>query len=137
MVAKQKITEDVQFQIERMIRLWDGKLTWSLLTQRVEIDIGVRVTRQTLEDYTGIYTAYKQKKEMLRGVNPKTEKVITKSDVHLSERLKKLEVDIEMKDKIINEQKRFLQRIMQNAMDIPALRGNFDLLISERLEDKS
>jgi|TARA_R110000824_G_scaffold361224_1_gene549182 hypothetical protein len=136
MAAKPKITEDVQFQIERMVRLWEGKLTWNSLTQRIEIELGMKVTRQTLEDYKGIYAAYKQKKELLRGIDPKSEKMITKNDIHLSERLKRLEAEIEVKDKIINEQKKFLQRILQNAADIPSLKGNINFLIPERPEDK-
>jgi len=96
----------------------------------------MKVTRQTLEDYKGIYAAYKQKKELLRGIDPKSEKMITKNDIHLSERLKRLEAEIEVKDKIINEQKKFLQRILQNAADIPSLKGNINFLIPERPEDK-
>lgn len=136
MVAKTKVTEDVQFNIERMIRLWEGKLTWDSLVKKIEIEIGIKVTRQTLEEYRGIYTAYKQKKQMLRGFDPRSERDITKADVHLYKRLKSLEAEIEVKDKIINEQKRFLQRILQNAVDIPSLKGNIDLLIAERPEDK-
>ena len=136
MAGKQKVTEEIQFNIERMIRLWEGKMTWAALIKAVEIEFGLKVTRQTLEDYKGIYTAYKQKKELLRGVDPKFDRSIVKSDVKLKNRLDKLQAEIELKDQIINEQKRFLQRIMQNAAEIPALKGNIDALFRERTEDK-
>ena len=136
MAAKPKVTEEIQFNIERIIRLWEGKLTWALLIKAVELELGFKVTRQTLEDYKGIYTAYKQKKEMLRGVGPKFDRAIVKSDVKMKSRLDKLQAEIEIKDQIINEQKRFLQRIMQNAAEIPALKGNLDVLFKERTEDK-
>ncbi|WP_441004028.1 hypothetical protein [Pseudocolwellia agarivorans] len=136
MPPKPKITEDIQFKIECMIRLWDGKLTWNLLTQKIHLELGLKVSRQTLEDYKGIYVTYKHQKQILRGVTPKLEKSITKSDVNLIKRIEKLEVEIEIKDKTINEQKRFLQRILQNATEIPALRGNLEVLIAERPEDK-
>lgn len=136
MPAKPKITDDIQFKIERMIRLWESKLTWNLLTDKIEIELGIKVSRQTLEDYKGIYSTYKQQKEFIRGVNPKVEKAITKSDVTLVARIEKLQVEIELKDKTINEQKRFLQRILQNASELPSLKGNLDILIAERPEDK-
>lgn len=136
MPARSKITENVQFSIERMIRLWEGKLTWNALVQRIEIELGIRVTRQTLEDYVGIYTAYKQKKEMLRCGDNKPERMITASDVELADKVRRLETELEIARKTINEQKRFLQRILQNAAEIPSLKGNIDLLISNRPEDK-
>ncbi|MDU0111750.1 hypothetical protein RT723_01735 [Psychrosphaera aquimarina] len=136
MPAKQKVTVETQFSIERIIRLWEGKFTWAALIKAVEIELGLKVTRQTLEDYKGIYTAYKQKKEMLRGVDPKFDRSIVSSDVKLKNRLDKLLAEIELKDQIINEQKRFLQRLMQNAAEIPALKGNIDALFRQRSEDK-
>lgn len=135
MPARSKVTEDIQFSIERMIRLWEGKLTWSALVQRIEIELGIKVTRQTLEDYVGIYTAYKQKKEMLRCGDNKPDRMISSSDLELADRVRRLEAELEIARKTINEQKRFLQRILQNAVEIPSLKGNFDLLISNRPED--
>ena len=136
MVAKIKITDEIQFEIERMIRVWDGKLTWNALVQRIEIELGIKVTRQTLEDYKGIYTAYKHKKELLRSRDPKLERTITASDLSLVERLKKREAELDIAYKTINEQKRFLHRILQNAAELPALKGNLESLIEERPEDK-
>lgn len=136
MPAKIKITEEIQFEIERMIRLWSGKLTWASLVQSIKIELGIDVTRQALKDYKGIYTAYTYKKELLRGIDSKFERKITASDASLVERLQRLEAELEIAKKTINEQKRFLQRILQNAAELPSLRGNLDLLIAERPEDK-
>ena len=43
MPAKAKITDETQFNIERMILLWEGKLTWKNLTQKISIDLGIQV----------------------------------------------------------------------------------------------
>lgn len=136
MPAKPKITENIQFKIERLIRLWEGKFTWDLLTKKIEIELALIVTRQTLEDYKGIYTAYKQQKKLNRGLTPKLERTILKNDIDLVNKIEKLQAEIEIKNKTINEQKRFLQRILQNAAEFPPLRGNIDILIAERTEDK-
>ena len=136
MPAKPKITEDIQFKIERILRLWEGKLTWDLLTQRVQIELGLKVTRQTLEDYDGIYSAYKQRKHLVRSESSRDVLKKLKSQSELSSTIEKLKAEIELKDKTINEQKRFLQRILQNAAEIPALKGKLDILIAERPEDK-
>jgi hypothetical protein len=136
MPAKPKITENNQFQIERLLLLWNGKLTWAMLTQKIQIELGLKISRQTLESYKGIYNAYKHKKELQSGKSPKLEKIITQSDISLANQIDKLQAEIKLKNKIINEQKRFLQRILQNAAEIPALKGNLDVLISERPEDK-
>jgi hypothetical protein len=136
MPAKPKITNEVQFRIERMLLLWEGKLTWKSLTQKISIELGVQVSRQTLESYNGIYKAFKHKKSLGGTKESYLKKGIIKGDVDLLKRIEKLEVEIELKNKTINEQKRFLQRILQNATEIPALKGNLDLLIAERPEDK-
>ncbi|QPG07003.1 hypothetical protein IT774_07825 [Salinimonas marina] len=136
MPAKPKITEEMQFRIEKMLWVWEGRLTWALLTQKINIELGLKITRQTLEDYKGIYNAYRTKKKSLRGATPQIEKAITKKDVDLVLQVKKLQADVDIRNKIINEQKRFLQRILQNAAEIPAFKGNIDLLIAERPEDK-
>jgi hypothetical protein len=136
MPAKPKVTESIQFKIEQMIRLWDGKLSWALLVQKISIDLGLKVSRQTLEGYKGVYVTFTQQKQIISGITPKLEKAITKSDIELMKRIEKLEAAIEIKNKTINEQKRFLQRILQNATEIPSLRGNLEVLIAERPEDK-
>ncbi|MEH6394793.1 MULTISPECIES: hypothetical protein [Pseudoalteromonas] len=136
MSAKPKITEDEQFKIEKMLFLWEGKLTWSMLTQKIKIELGMKISRQTLTTYKGIYNAYSNKKELYSGKTHQVEKRITQSDVTLVKQLENLQAEIELKNKTINEQKRFLQRILQNAIEIPALKGNLDILIAERPEDK-
>ncbi len=136
MPAHPKITEDLQFRIEKMLWLWEGKLTWALLVQKITIELGLKVTRQTLKDYNGIYNAYERQKKILRGSTPLIEKTITKADVDLVLQIKKLQAVVETQKNTINEQKRFLQRILQNATEIPAFKGNLELLIAHRPEDK-
>jgi hypothetical protein len=42
---------------------WEGKLTWDLLVDKVETEIGHSTTRQTLPTYPRIKNAFKFKKE--------------------------------------------------------------------------
>ena len=134
--AKTKITEDIQIEIEGLISSWKGKLTWDLLTQKIQLEMGIKISRQTLISYKSLHIAYKHKKTMLRCKDPNILDEIPSNWAALIKRLKKLESQLEVKNRIINEQKRFLQRVLHNAAEIPALKGNLEALIAERPEDK-
>ena len=136
MAAKPKINSDMQFKIERIIWLWEGKLTWDSLVKKIQIDLSLDISRQTLQDYVGIYTAYKRKKDQPSDNSKEYRQISKKDDNEATEKIAKLKIEIKLQAKIINEQKRFLQRILQNASEIPALKGNLDILIAERPEDK-
>jgi len=136
MAAKAKITEDMQFKIERMIWLWKGKLTWDNLVQKIQIDFDLKISRQTLKDYNGIYSAYKRKKAQPKDTGYIAEVKSNTPSEDIADQFEKLKIELELKNKTINEQKRFLQRILQNAIEIPALKGNLEVLIAERPEDK-
>jgi hypothetical protein len=65
-----KISAQQQRKIEIMLTKWIGKLTWEALVARVELELGVRTTRQTLCTYVGINLCYKNKKAQLRDATP-------------------------------------------------------------------
>ncbi|TMO05492.1 hypothetical protein [Pseudoalteromonas sp. S558] len=136
MAARAKITEEMQFKIERMIWLWKGKLTWDSLVKKILIDFDLKISRQSLKDYAGIYSSYKRKKIQPTDTYIKAARYANSNDEDTAAQIEKLKIEVQLKNKIINEQKRFLQRILHNAIDIPALKGNLDILIAERPEDK-
>ncbi len=57
-----KISAQQQRKIEIMLAKWVGKLTWDALVAKVELELGIKTTRQTLCTYVGINTYYKNKK---------------------------------------------------------------------------
>lgn len=65
-MAKARLTED---EIERIVALlvsWQGKLSWELLTERVEAILKRPFTRQGLDKQEGIRNAFQVAKERLR-----------------------------------------------------------------------
>lgn len=63
------VTEENINEIVGLIDTWNGKLTWSLLCEKVKVMLGLsKVTRQTLSSYETIQDAFTDKKEQLRGV---------------------------------------------------------------------
>ena len=127
------ITTQDQRCIERLIANWKGKLSWKLLTKAVELQLGIKTTRQTLCTYTGIYTKYKKRKADLRGVTPEVVSRITRSDVAAQERIARLERDVRDLEEKNAEQLRLIDRMFANALSIP----NLDLreLIKKRPEE--
>jgi hypothetical protein len=136
MPAHSKITQEVQIEIESLLTLWRGKLTWELLTEKLNSELGLKVSRQTLKSYESIYQAFTRQKALQRGFSYDVERKISSEDIGLVARIEKLEAELAIKTRIINEQKRFLQRIMQNATEISSMRGKLDLLVKERAEDQ-
>lgn len=82
-----KISAQQQRKIEIMLAKWVGKLTWDALVAKVELELGIKTTRQTLCTYVGINTYYKNKKAELRGATPSLYTKITASEVKLVEQI--------------------------------------------------
>ncbi len=45
---------------------WEGKLTWALLIGRIEEEIDLKVTRQTLNQYFSIKNEFRRRKNQIR-----------------------------------------------------------------------
>lgn len=45
---------------------WEGKLTWALLIGRIEEEIDLKVTRQTLDQYFSIKNEFRRRKNQIR-----------------------------------------------------------------------
>ena len=113
------ITAQDQRRIERLISNWKGKLSWKLLTKAVELQLGIKTTRQTLCTYTGIYTKYKKRKADLRGVTPEVVSSITRSDVAAHDRIARLESAVNDLAEKNAQQLRMIDRMLANASSLP------------------
>jgi len=116
-----------------MLAKWVGKLTWDALVAKVELEIGIKTTRQTLCTYVGINTSYKNKKAQLRGATPSLYTKITASEVKLVEQIEHLKAEVAVLRKNNAEQLRMIERMLLNASAIP----NLDLyaLVKKRPEE--
>lgn len=132
-MAIPKISALQQRKIEVMLTKWAGKLTWEALVAKVNIELGLETTRQTLCTYAGINSCYKKRKAQLRGATPAIYTKITASEVKLIERIEHLEAEIEVLKRNNSEQLRMIERMLANARSIP----NLDLgaLIQRRPEE--
>ncbi|CDG53769.1 MULTISPECIES: hypothetical protein [Halomonadaceae] len=132
-MALPKISSQEQRKIEVLIHKWKGKLTWATLVERAELELGIRVTRQTLCTYTGILHAYKDKKNQLRGVPSSMPEEVTVESASLARQIENLKAEIVIFERKNNEQLRLIERILSNAREIP----NLDLrtLIKKRPEE--
>lgn len=128
-----KISADLQSKIEVMLAQWAGKLTWQALVIRIELELGLKTTRQTLCSYTGINTAYKDKKAQRRGATPILYSKITASDVKLALQVEQLKARIVVLERNNAEQLRMIERMLLNANAIPNV--NLDDLIRRRPEE--
>lgn len=128
-----KISAQQQRRIEVILTKWTGKLTWEALTARVELELGLKTTRQTLFSYAGIRVCYKTRKAQLRGATPAIFTKITASEVKLVERIETLTAEIKVLERNNAEQLRMIERMLANARSVP----NLDLndLIRKRPEE--
>lgn len=128
-----KISAQHQRKIEIILSKWSGKLTWEFLVTNIELELGIKVTRQTLCTYVGIYTCYKNKKAQLRGATPALYAKITASEVKLVGQIEHLKAEIAVLKRNNSEQLRMIERIFCNANNLP----NLDLraLIKVRPEE--
>jgi hypothetical protein len=121
-MAKLKISSDDELKIKSLIQSFKKNLTWKSLIKKIEIEHGIKVTRQTLTVYQGINKSYKDMKNNLR-INSENKINVTKYDLARLDKLEKLEIEIELLKKKLDGQVRMLDTIFKNAQKIP----NFDI----------
>ncbi|MFT6986471.1 MAG: hypothetical protein ACJAT7_002307, partial [Psychromonas sp.] len=66
-MALPSLTQEQVLKIETFIMTWKSKLTWAFLVARIENDLDIKTTRQTLTTYAPIKGAYTIQKQKLRG----------------------------------------------------------------------
>nr|WP_314899656.1 hypothetical protein [uncultured Deefgea sp.] len=134
-MAAPKISAQQQRKIEVILTKWHGRLTWETLVERIELELDIEATRQTLCTYAGINACFKKKKAELRGVTPPLYAEITASDVKMVEQIERLKAEVTILEKNNAEQLRFIERILANAKAIPNL--DLQALIKMRPEEMS
>ncbi|MEZ9385769.1 hypothetical protein AB4181_01225 [Vibrio lentus] len=107
-------------KIERLIATWNGKLTWVLLIESIESDLKIKTTRQTLNTYSSIKSAYDLSKQRLRGVKEKFVN-ITVSEAEQLERLERQHHEIEHLQHKIDTFTAFYTQLIDKASTSPLL----------------
>ncbi|PSV99566.1 hypothetical protein [Photobacterium lipolyticum] len=133
-MAALSLTSKQQRDIEKLIRKWRSKLTWTLLVEAVRAELGINTTRQTLCTYTAIKNEYDLKKNELRGATSAIIQNITKSDIELAKQVEDLKAEVAVLDRQNSEQLRMIERIFANAADIPNL--DLNQLVKPRSEER-
>lgn len=108
-------------KIEGIIQGWTTKLTWALLVQRIETDLCIKTTRQTLNTYISIKTMYTDRKQELRGKPTDTLIRFTKGDLELAEQNNKLKAENVALIKRVERQQAFISEIATIAKTNPAV----------------
>jgi SMC interacting uncharacterized protein involved in chromosome segregation len=108
-------------KIEGLLQGWTTKLTWDLLVQRIETDLGIKTTRQTLNTYMSIKTMFQDRKQALRGKPTETLLKFTKKDVDMAEQIKRLQADNDAMAKRIERQLAFITEIAAVAKINPSV----------------
>jgi hypothetical protein len=110
-MALPSLTSAQTRKIETLITLWQTKLTWDLLVERIKNDLNITTTRQTLNTYNSIKAAYDTKKQELRG-KPTTEFVkFIKSDQKTYEQIERLKAENEVLKQKVDKQLAFIKNL--------------------------
>ena len=110
-MALPSLTSAQTSKIETLITLWQTKLTWDLLVERIKNDLNITTTRQTLNTYNSIKAAYDTKKQELRG-KPTTEFVkFIKSDQKTYEQIERLKAENEVLKQKVDKQLAFIKNL--------------------------
>ncbi|MFT6926763.1 MAG: hypothetical protein ACJAZP_002383 [Psychromonas sp.] len=109
-------------RIETLINRWKTKLTWELLVNRIESDLGINTTRQTLVTYNSIKSSYDSKKQELRGVPSLEFNTFVKSDIDSFERIERLKAENEILKKQVDKQLAFIRKVGELSSSNPSLR---------------
>lgn len=120
MAAPSLSTQQIR-KIETLIRVWQSKLTWHHLVDRIEIELNIKTTRQTLNTYNSIKRAYDIKKQEFRG-KPTPEFIkFTKSDLEAYRRITNLEAENKILQQQVSSQLAFIRQIAIQSSNNPLL----------------
>jgi len=109
--------------IRKLISHWHGKLSWHALTSKVDTELNIKISRQSLCKYRGIDADFKRKKESLRGHLPVNGNYNPGSSTLqiLQGRVKNLEYELTLYKADYNKAQHILHTIIVNAKQIPGL----------------
>ena len=113
-------TEQIR-DIEILIGAWHTKLTWELLVKTIEAELNIKTTRQTLNTYKGIKSAYLARKHDLRGKPTREFINFTKADITHFERIEKLEAENKILKQKLDQQIAYIRELGRRADTNPLL----------------
>lgn len=134
-MAEKSLNSEQQISIQALIRSWDGRLTWDLLVTKIESNLTITTTRQTLYKYQNIKNEYKDKKHLLKGTpfsttDSKLASYLEK-DIDLAKKVIQLETELKVAKDEIGYLQAFIQKIASTSESNPVAMSVF----SQALQD--
>ncbi|MEM7357936.1 MAG: hypothetical protein AAF431_02425 [Pseudomonadota bacterium] len=136
-VGKAGLSNALIGQICMLITSWEGKLTWSLLVLKIEEELNLRVTRQTLNNYFSIKNTFQVRKAQIRnqdysirdqiGIN------IGSDEAALLKRIEAQQRQIEALEAKLAKQLDQLKTFIFNVRNIPGVDISTLLIRKDRL----
>ncbi|EHH1280152.1 hypothetical protein QUN95_000545 [Vibrio parahaemolyticus] len=134
-MAQKSLETDQQISIQALIRSWQGKLTWDLLVTKIDVELSISTTRQTLDKYINIKQEYKEKKAVLRGkpVSESNTNLLSylEKDIDKAEKIIQLENELALAREEIGYLQAFISKISNIAQSSPAVMDIFQKALNE------
>lgn len=128
-MALKSLETGQQISIQAVIRSWKGKLTWDLLVTKIESELDIATTRQTLDKYANIKHEYQQQKQVLRGkpVSSDNKELLSylQKDVELAEKVIQLEAQLDVAKSEIGKLQAFIQKLSSIGRTNPSVMDVF------------
>ncbi len=134
-MALKSLENEQQISIQAIIRSWEGKLTWDLLVTKIDVELGISTTRQTLDKYLNVKNEYKNRKQHLRG-KPVTESdtmllSYLQSDIDKAKKIIQLENELAVTKEEIGYLQAFISKISNIAQSNPVVMNIFQKILRD------
>ncbi|KOF50633.1 hypothetical protein ACX07_05620 [Vibrio parahaemolyticus] len=139
-MAIKSLDTNQQISIQALIRSWEGKLTWDLLVTKIESNLAINTTRQTLDKYLNIKNEYKEKKRLLKGkpISTADTELVSylEMDIDLAEKVIQLEAELKVAKDEIGYLQAFIQKLVNIGENNPAVMDIFNKTLQD-IESKA
>ncbi|EGR1698502.1 hypothetical protein R1W14_001002 [Vibrio parahaemolyticus] len=139
-MAIKSLDTNQQISIQALIRSWEGKLTWDLLVTKIESNLAINTTRQTLDKYLNIKNEYKEKKRLLKGkpISTTDTELVSylEMDIDLAEKVIQLEAELKVAKDEIGYLQAFIQKLANICENNPAVMDIFNKTLQD-IESKA
>lgn len=120
-MALPSLTSQQVRKIEGLIQAWTNKLTWDLLVKRIETDLDIKTTRQTLHTYLSIKTTFQDRKQVLQGGSANARVQLTRQSLDMAFQIEKLQAENAVLTKRVERQMAFINEIAEVAKNTPSV----------------
>ncbi|MGR5093873.1 hypothetical protein ACPV5O_25475 [Vibrio maritimus] len=116
-MALPSLSKEQQKDIVHLINCWVGKITWSMIVEKLDRTLEISTTRQTLNTYPGIKKAYLNAKSRNRYKLNAIQKVseISCEKTELFEKNLKLKAEVTALKQTIDIQLAFINEIIKES----------------------